>query len=104
MAYTNITLKRRGFGQTMRQGVWWLQPLIVFIVLSAFVVYATWAALENANYTFGPYLSPLYSPEVFGDSAHSWFGARPDWWPGWLPFSPALLILWAPGGFRLTCY
>ena len=23
---------------------------------------------------------------------------------GWLLFSPALLILWAPGGFRLTCY
>ena len=21
-----------------------------------------------------------------------------------LPFSPAILILWAPGGFRLTCY
>ena len=29
---------------------------------------------------------------------------KPAWWPGWLPFSPALLILWAPGGFRLTCY
>lgn len=26
------------------------------------------------------------------------------WYPGWLPFSPAILILWAPGGFRLTCY
>ena len=23
---------------------------------------------------------------------------------GWLPFSPALLILWAPALFRLTCY
>ncbi len=23
---------------------------------------------------------------------------------GWLVFSPALLVLWAPGGFRLTCY
>src|SRR5207249_3789791 len=23
---------------------------------------------------------------------------------GGLPFSPALLILWAPGGFRVTCY
>ena len=28
----------------------------------------------------------------------------PGWWPGAIPFSPALLILWAPGGFRLTCY
>ena len=34
----------------------------------------------------------------------TWFGPKPGWWPGWLPFSPALLILWAPAGFRLTCY
>jgi hypothetical protein len=45
----------------------------------------------------------LYSPEVFG-SSHSWFGPKPGWWPELLPWSPALLILWAPGGFRLTCY
>ena len=29
---------------------------------------------------------------------------KPAFWPLWLPFSPAFLILWAPGGFRLTCY
>ncbi|HXG55563.1 MAG TPA: hypothetical protein VNJ03_09325, partial [Vicinamibacterales bacterium] len=29
---------------------------------------------------------------------------KPGWWPGSLPFSAALLILWAPGGFRFTCY
>ncbi|MEW6210085.1 MAG: succinate dehydrogenase [Acidobacteriota bacterium] len=104
MASTNVTLKRRGFGQTMRYGAWWLQPLAVFLCLSAFVVYATWAALQNGHYTFGPYLSPLYSPEIFGASSHSWFGPKPVWWPAWFPFSPALLILWAPGGFRLTCY
>jgi len=40
----------------------------------------------------------------FGESAHNWFGDKPRWWPGWLPWSPALLILWAPGLFRLTCY
>jgi hypothetical protein len=28
----------------------------------------------------------------------------PTWWPGALPYSAALLILWAPGGFRFTCY
>ncbi len=60
--------------------------------------------LPGAYYTYGPYLSPFYSPELFGDSPHAWFGPKPAWWPGWLPFSPALLILWAPGGFRLTCY
>jgi hypothetical protein len=104
MASTNVALKRRGLGQTMRGGAWWAQPLLVFSCLSAFVVYVTWAALQGDHYSSGPYLSPLYSPEILGDSSHSWFGPRPSWWPLWLPFSPAVLILWAPGGFRLTCY
>jgi hypothetical protein len=30
--------------------------------------------------------------------------AEAGWWPAALPFSAALLILWAPGGFRFTCY
>jgi len=94
----------RSFGETSRHDAWWVQPLIVFLVLGSFVVYATWAAFQNAHYTFGPYLSPFYSPELWGASPHSWFGPKPAWWPGWLPFSPALLILPFPGLFRLTCY
>ena len=50
------------------------------------------------------YLSPLYSPEIFGSSPHAILGLKLNWWPSWLSFSPALLILWAPAGFRLTCY
>ncbi|OLC97196.1 MAG: succinate dehydrogenase [Gemmatimonadetes bacterium] len=92
------------FGATARRDAWWLQPLVVFLCLGAFVVYATWAALQGKHYHFGPYLSPFYSPEVFGDAGRSWFGPEPHWWPAWLPWSPALFILWAPGGFRLTCY
>lgn len=103
MARTD-TFPRRRFGETTRRDPWWIQPLAVFVVLSAFIVYATWAAFQGDHYTYGPYLSPFYSPELFGDSPHSWFGPAPAWWPGWLPFSPAFLILWAPGGFRLTCY
>jgi len=97
-------LRRRAFGETARRDVWWLQPLLVFLGLGSFIVYATWAAFQGDHYTSGPYLSPFYSPELFGSSPHSWFGPKPGWFPGWLPFSPALLILWAPGGFRLTCY
>jgi hypothetical protein len=99
-----VRLTRRRFGETARRDAWWVQPLLVFLGLSAFVVYVTWAALQGDHYYFGSYLSPLYSPELFGDSPHSWFGPKPGWWPGWLPWSPAILILWAPGGFRLTCY
>jgi hypothetical protein len=97
-------LARRGLGETERRDAWWTTPIVVFIVFAAFIVYSTWAALQNAHYTFGPYLSPFYSPEIFGDSPHAWFGPKPAWWPAIVPFSPAILILWAPGGFRFTCY
>ena len=75
-----------------------------FLGFSAFVVYSTWAAFQGNHYESGPYLSPFYSPLLFGDGPHAWFGPQPGWWPGALPFSAALLILWAPGGFRFTCY
>jgi hypothetical protein len=99
-----VTAVHRGFGTTSRPDNWWVAPLGVFLGLSAFLVYATWAAFQNAHYHFGPYLSPFYSPELWGDSPHAWFGPKPGWWPGFLPFSPALLILPFPGGFRFTCY
>jgi hypothetical protein len=104
MAQTLVPLTRRRFGETMRRDAWWVQPLVVFIILASFVVYATWAAFQNAYYEYGNYLSPFYSPLLFGDSPHAWFGPRPAWWPGWLPFSAALLILPFPALFRFTCY
>ena len=105
MASEVVQLTRRGFGQTMRRDAWWVQPLIVFIILAAFVVYATWAALQNNHFAWGNYLSPFYSPLLFSDHPHAWIqGARPSWLPAFLPFSPALLILPFPAGFRVTCY
>lgn len=104
MASAPIPLVRRRFGKTMRPDAWWVQPVVVFLVLTAFVFYATWAAFEGAHYTYGPYLSPFYSPELFGSSPHAWFGPQPAWWPAWVVFSPALLILPFPGLFRVTCY
>jgi hypothetical protein len=92
------------FGQTSSRDSWWASPLLVFLGLGAFLVYANWAAFQNAHYVFGPYISPFYSPEIFGDSPHAMFGPKPSWYPDFLPFSPALLILWIPGLFRLTCY
>jgi hypothetical protein len=88
-----LPILHRGFGETLRRDAWWIQPLVTFVILGGFVVYATWAAFQNAYYTSGPYLSPFYSPEIFGNSPHAWFGPKPSWWPGLLPFSPALIIL-----------
>lgn len=104
MAHPEVVLKLRRFGETMRRDAWWAPPLLVLLCLSAFIGYATWAAFQGNHYEYGPYLSPFYSPLFFGDSPHSWFGPKPGWWPRPLPFSAALLILWAPGGFRFTCY
>jgi len=102
MAHASTQTRR--FGQTARRDAWWMQPAAVFAGLAAFVVYSTWAAFQGDHYHYGPYLSPFYSPELFGESEHAWFGPKPGWWPGFLPWSPAFLILWAPAGFRLTCY
>ena len=85
-----VRLVPRGFGSTERRDMWWSTPLAIFIGLSLFVGYATWAAFQNAYYTYGPYLSPFYAPELFGDSPHAWFGSKPAWIPAWVPFSPAL--------------
>ena len=104
MAHAQLPVVHRGFGETMRRDAWWVQPAITFLVLGSFVVYATWAALQGEHYTYGPYLSPFYSPVLWGDPSHAWFGPRPGWWPSWLIFSPALLILPFPGLFRFTCY
>src|SRR3982751_3406854 len=107
MASNLVSITRRGFGETARKDFWWAQPLVTFIVFGSFIVYSTWAAFQGVNYIFtgggAHYLSPFYSPELLG-SATAWFGPKPGWIPTWIPFTAALLILWAPGGFRFTCY
>ena len=76
-------------GSTGRRDAWWLAPALTALGLTVLGAYSFWAALQNAHYEFGPYLSPLYSPKVVA-----------PWWP----LSPALLILIPPVLFRATCY
>ncbi|MGD0053986.1 MAG: hypothetical protein ABSC34_00925 [Acidimicrobiales bacterium] len=92
---------------TLRQDRWWIQPVATMSVLTAFVVYSTWAAFQNKNYYVGAamhrdLISPFYSPCLAGSCVA---GAKSgvfalNWWM----ISPALLILVVPLGFRLTCY
>jgi hypothetical protein len=86
--------------KTLRRDAWWVEPLVVVLVLGSFAVYATWAAFVNEHYYVEPYLSPFYSPCLVDTCAHVSYRVFGSWW--WL--SPALLILWIPGGFRATCY
>ena len=102
----------RGFAATLRADRWWIEPALTVAVLGAFGIYATWAAFQGNHYYHHPYLSPFYSPVLFTDTSvpgaaplwHAAFGGVPAWWPGFLPYSPAFLILIFPGAFRFTCY
>src|SRR6266536_4491764 len=89
MSESEGAIARTAFGATSRRDAWWIELIPVVLVLGGFTVYATWRTFENNYYEFGTYLSPFYSPLI-----------KPRWWP----LSPAVLILWAPLGFRATCY
>jgi hypothetical protein len=91
MAGTSAANDASRFGATQRRDPWWIELLPIIIVMSAFGIYATLRAFEGKFYEWGPYLSPFYSPLI--DPHHHWW-----------PFSPAILILGGPLGFRTTCY
>ncbi len=69
--------------------LWWLQPATSGVALVLVGIYTLWAAAQGANFEYGPYLSPFYSPLLVA---------------GWWPFSPAFLSSALPLGFRATCY
>lgn len=79
---------------------WWVQPLVIVLVLTGFSVYALWAAMQNAYYYADPYLSPFYSPCLAQNCVHPTLPLVGSWWN----LSPAFLVLGIPLGFRATCY
>jgi len=101
MAAVVQTADGGGLGATQRRDAWWVGPLATATALGAFGIYATYRAAANADYQLGLgtgkftdrayLLSPFFSPLIIIPGL-----------PAWL--SPAFLILWAPGGFRVTCY
>lgn len=104
MATASAAAHEYGLGKTRRRDAWWVGPLATALGLGLFIVYSTFRAFYNADYELGHgaqvnevlpehayMLSPFFSPLLIF-----------PWLPAWI--SPAFLILWAPGGFRLTCY
>jgi hypothetical protein len=93
---------------TLRTDRWWVQPVVTVSVLTAFIIYSTWAAFQNKNYYVGALFnrrltSPFYSPCILrgcamGSNFLNLHFAAPTW------LSPALVILIVPLGFRVTCY
>ena len=117
MSGTNLSLPQvRGFLETTRKDNWWIQPVVTLAGFLTFVIYSTWAAFQGKNYFLGGpsnigaqnLLSPFYSPVIWDaagiTSGHALLGPLPGWFPAWMLFSPALLILPFPGLFRFTCY
>lgn len=85
-----------GFGATARIDAWWAGPLATAVGLGGAGLYITFRIFYNADYLVDTsdsahILSPFYSPLIVLPGMPAWF-------------SPAFLILWMPGGFRLTCY
>jgi hypothetical protein len=71
---------------------WWVGPITVTAVLTGFGIYTMIMVLFFARGEYENYLSPFYSPPI----------GTPSWLPAFL--SPAVLVLWLPLGFRVTCY
>lgn len=115
-------IEKRGFANTLRVDTWWIEPALVMFGFLSFIAYSTWAAFQADYYWwsglatsgFGGYLSPMYSPLIWikegvdfhkvAPMEHALLGAWPQWWPSFLPSSPAFLIVGFPLAFRFTCY
>lgn len=85
----------QGFPITSRRDRWWVEPAKTGTAFAIFIVYSLfsaflWQPLFGVPYEAQGYLSPFFSP-LFGQ------GILP-------PLTPAALVLWAPLGFRATCY
>ena len=100
-----IPLERRGFGQTMRRDAWWAQPLLTFVDTRRRLSSTRRGRHFKASTTSSGRIcrrSIRRCSSVTGPTAGS--DRSPDGGRRRCRFRAALLILWAPGGFRFTCY
>ena len=92
----------------MRQDRWWVEPVVTVTILTAFVVYSTWAAFIEQELLRRGVAEP--EPDLALLLALPTGSCVPGKPPvrrldrGLARSRPALLILIFPLGFRLTCY
>jgi hypothetical protein len=103
---TNAPGRAKIDAKTLRTDRWWQAPLITFVLLSIWVLYAIVRTSSQRAFFVGKYhyLSPFTSPCVTTNCPSeardfgTWFGHFP-------PFIPlAIIVLPFLLGFRLTCY
>ena len=103
-----VPVEKKGFFATFRTDKWWIQPLVMGTILILFGVYTIAVLLiehgaigsyENDfiyyNENGAHYVSPISSPgpnAIPSDILSFW------------PLPATLLFIWAPLGFRGTCY
>jgi hypothetical protein len=89
---------------TLRTDRYWVAPLTTFVVFLAFIAYATFRAFQNDHYFASPYISPFYSPCISDNCVPMPGTGEVHFVGSWWSWSPALLVLIVPLGFRMTCY
>jgi membrane-bound metal-dependent hydrolase YbcI (DUF457 family) len=101
------------FASTTRKDDWWVGPVATAVGLVVFFGYLTYRAMDAKYVWADPYISPTVAPTLFTPAAgypgavpveHAWFGAFPEWWPPFLPQSPAFFLPGLAILFRFTCY
>lgn len=103
-----VPVEKKGLFATFRTDNWWIQPIIMAAILTAFGIYTivvlllehgTIGSIENDYIYYSEngahYVSPISSP---GPNALP-SGLLSAW-----PLPATLLFIWAPLGFRATCY
>ena len=70
MSHAAVPLTRRTFGQTLRPDAWWVQPLLVFLILSGFIVFAQFMLFLAIGVMLWRYyeLYPLAAPLATNDA------------------------------------
>lgn len=98
----------QGFGKTNRTDRWWVGPSATAAGLGTWLIYYAWAAFQGKYWAAGPYVSPFYltytHPTSVTDTSptYAFWGMWPEWWPAII--TPALILGFMPGAFRVTCY
>jgi hypothetical protein len=102
-----------GVASTRRVDLWWLTPAVTALGLVLFFGYLTYRAFNPSYVYYEPYISPtvappvLTAPDVYPGSVPAdvaWLGTFPDWWPPFIPPSPAFFVPAFAIAFRFTCY
>ena len=104
MPQIDVPLVQGRFGATSRPDAWWVQPLVVFLGFTGFHRVFHMGRFSGRSLPLRTLSFALVFAGTVRLARRPGSARKPAWFPAFLRFSAAFLILWAPGGFRFTCY